>query len=311
MKSLKRISITILAGLLLLNSPFIAYPSDQDRLKSEAEAKAENAITLTSGDIYESIVSIVPGCEVIDFQDKSVSVDFSDVGWNEEDAADLFLWASMRIAYKSKFNKKYDRITFNYINENVVAFLQIYDYKNVADFTSHLLCSSVGNDATYSTVINLLYSKVFYNFDSSTKNKEEYNKLSDKYGMSTEDIEYESTNNIWLYSSFDPGVAHDFNTEDETAVINYKSGLHDDRASGRHAWADLLSAINNFDALESVYPHYLDFYKIIIIAFEDGTEDRLWEFKIEKSYSGKWNTTHARYNADEFHAGVEEENANH
>lgn len=310
MRSLKRISVAILVVSLSLTNSLIAYPSDQDALESEAKARADNAISITSGDIYERIVSIVPGCEVTDYQDGSLSVDFTDVDWNEDNAAELYLWASMRIAYKSKFNKEYDSISFSYLGKNVMSFLRIYDYKNVARFTSQLFCSSGGKDSTLSTAINLLYAKAFYNFDHSTKSKEGYSELGKEYGISTEDVEYESTDNIWLFSSFDPGVAHSFNTEDETAVINYKRGMHNDRASGRHAWADLISAINNFDALESVYPHHLDFYKILIIAFEDGTNDRLWEFQTEKKYSGKWETTHARYNAEEFHAGVEEEHDN-
>ena len=303
----EKITIAIITCSLTLCGPLAAYPSDLDARESEAKTKAESAITLTDGDIYEQIISIVPGCIVTDYQDGSLSVDFSNVGWSEDDVASLYLWASVRIAYKSKFYEVYSSISFGYIDDNVISYLRFYDYKNAANFTSHLLCVSDGNDASLSTAINLLYSKIFYNFDHSTKSKEGYNQIGEEYGISTESVKYENTDNIWLFSSFDPGVAHAFNTDDEKAVINYKHGLHDDRASGRHAWADLRDALNNFNALEEAYPRCLDFYKILIIAFDDGSDDRLWEFEVEKKYSGKWETTYARYNADEFHAGVEEE----
>ena len=155
--------------------------------------------------------------------------------------------------------------------------------------------------------MNLLYSEIFYNFDRSTKNEEGWNEIGDKYGLETKDIEYKSNDNIWLFASFDPGVPHNFNTDEERAVINYKIGMHDDRISGRKAWSDLSDGINNFDKMVSQYPGSFDFYKIFVIAFEDGTDNRLWQFEVEKKFLGKWETTVARYNGDEFKAGVNEQ----
>lgn len=189
-----------------------------------------------------------------------------------------------------------------YLDDNVMANLQIHDFNNIADFRSQLFCLKTGDDSTLSTALQLLYDQTFKNFDYQTKFTEGMNEIMSDYAQDTKKIEYTSCNQFWLMTSFDPGVIFEF--REKKAIINYKTGMYDTIECGKKAWSELQDAVNHYDILYSKYAEYLDFDQIDIVAFADSTDTRLWEFDVRKDLNQKWETVIANYPAKFFEAGV-------
>ena len=131
--------------------------------------------------------------------------------------------------------------------------------------------------------------------------QEGFNEIFEDYNQQGKDIEYTSCNQLWFMASFDPGTAVSF--KENKAIINYKTGMSDTVECGEKAWEEVNDCVENYNLLHNKYSEYLDFNRIDIVVFEDGTDNRLWDFAVQYS-EGKWNTLISSYYTPNFEAGV-------
>lgn len=285
----------------------VAHASSLDINDAEAAADAmiEKSIPVTEGVFYDSVLDICPHATITDYQDGSVHIDLSGINTQnyEDHISIIYYWTCARIIAETRFRDYYDTVTFTHFPEesDTITTVTISNYNTIADFTS--TCFSVGSEAEY---MEGMYSQIFYNFDSKTQYQQNLNDLAAKYNLEETPLEEVTNNYLWIFSSFDPVVNYSFN--DTGAVVNYMPVVTDSFDEGYRVWEEILDGLNNFEALYTLDSDSLTFYTIDIVCFGTSTEERIFEFRVERKLDGSWETLVANYYGDSFRDGVEAAN---
>ena len=303
----KKLFLFALCSLLCANIPIsVSADLDMDSIESEAEENAKNAVEVTDGALYDLISSFCQGAVIMDHQDNSFSVDFTDIVLPEDTIIETYaIPLSARIIGAGAMDYC-DSITFASVSDSTLFTLIISDFISFDDFQSTFMCFNRTDDASQAAAAKILYEGVFYNFDTLTKNSREQNNIIEKYGGEPQELKDVKNDLWWAYSSFDIynfNTTVSFNNDAKKAIINYKntSNTYED---GYKVWNDVLRSIARFDQLYESENGKLSFYVIDVICFTESTDNRLFELQLEKKLDGAWETTVANYYGDEFKNGV-------
>lgn len=283
--------------------------SDWDALDQEAEKRAENAIEITEGDFFDLVSSFCQGAIITDYQDGSLSVDFSDIIIAEDAEIEMSaLLLAARIIGEGAMDYC-DSLSFVTLQDGTYTYLSIKDFNSFSDFESDYISLDSSGDSNASVAAKILYTRIFYNFDRLTHNTQALNDIAEEFGQETEALEDINNDFWWAYSSydlFDPDKVKVY-FSDNTAILNYFN-VADTYDDGYKVWSDLLRSVNRFSQLYNSDPGGLSFYTIDVVCLQEGTNDHLFELKIERKQDGSWETMVANYYGEEFKKGVEAAN---
>ena len=294
--------LLLLIGVLLFSchTPVYASGIDFDRIDQESKERIANSTVVTEGEFYNYLNDLCPGAVITDYHDGSVEINLSDVELNNNrtDATNFF-WLSSRILGTQKFSSDYTDISFSYFKNNTSVILMTTSYISADNFTSCFTC--YGSDST--AEFKDLYNKVFYNFDIDTKSARGNDEIAKKYNIpSTSVIEDRANYYWWVFSSFDPDVL--FSIDDNTAAINFKTNFTDSYDDGYYVADTLLDSVSHYSTITASLPGGLSFNTIVIICFENDSENRLFEFRTNFQADHTWKTDVANYYGEEFKKGA-------
>lgn len=298
----KKLLYAILPFILVQLSVSPAYATtDSDSLESQAKERAANATLITEGEVYDLVTDVCPNAVISDYHDDSLGVDLSDIELPADSSiAVIFPWVSARILNSGVMDHT-SSISFSYIDEKVLANINISEYNGINDFTSTTVCLPLGKDATDAVAMQLICEETFHNSNSHVQYQRSLNELAEKYGQETELVKDVDNDFLWVFSSFDSSITYSF--KDNKAVINYRN-TKDSFADGEKVWKDISRSGRNFNQLYEATGG-LSFYTIDVVCFYEGTNDRLFEFECEKKLDKSWETKVANYYGNEFKKGVQ------
>lgn len=275
---------------------------DSEKIQQEADERSANSTIVESGSLYEYVSSLCSNAVITDYHDGTVSVDLtnSKVHTSYSDSFN-FLWLACRILGSQKFLPDYKEISFSYMEGDVVATLNIYDYIGIDDFTSSLMCIGI-NDTSISSMIKLSYNDIFHNFDYKNKSNQAYGEIAEKYGINYDSgFDPKPNDYWWILSSYDPHILFSF--EDNKAVINYKNNLSDSYNDGYNMFKEVRDSTGRYSIVTDI-PGGLSFDSIDVVCFNQNSDDHLFDFSTTFQVDRTWKNTVTIFNGEEFKKGI-------
>lgn len=244
-------------------------PSELDELQVRAKAKAETAITITSGSLYDTVTSIFNNVLLTSTADGSLCILFTFDQSTAEETAIKFFDIAEQICKSYSIEKEYSSITFMLkTDEGLLAALTLLDYEASDSFTSGF------------TVFEHEYETAF---TSAYNNSSLNNDISDSFNTSLQ----QQYAKVWATSAF--GENSICFTDENKSYFQCLSGktysISNDGIS--ELWSDFINSMAILGYMYREYPGSIT-YETISVKFFDPSDTYILDIVIKhqnNSYS--------------------------
>lgn len=153
-----------------------------DEIKQEAENTASNSKEITSGDLYDTVISVYQNVRIMDMGDSvlfMVDIEHSTV---ESDSAGLFYFSN-EILKKYPLEDSYSNVSFSMsVDGKAIAMLTLMQYMSAESYKSDF----ISLDDSYDDVMENVYNNGFLEHDIMSSFESELKDISEKYGIESD-----------------------------------------------------------------------------------------------------------------------------
>lgn len=152
---------------------------DLEKIKQEAEKTASNSKEITSGDLYDAVISVYQNVKIMDMGESvlfMIDIEHSTI---DSDSAGLFYFSN-EILKKYPLEDSYSDVSFSMsVDGKVVAMLTLMQYMSAESYKSDFISLNDLYDDALANVYNngFLKHDIMSSFDSALKD------ISEKYGI--------------------------------------------------------------------------------------------------------------------------------
>lgn len=237
-----------------------------------AEPQESDDFTETvTGPLQDVLASVAPyAVFYVDAEGERLSCDLSHSSSQTEFAsADDFFNAILWVLGSKEYRDDKRDIDFMALTDTALRYVSISHFKSLANFSSSLINTPIGETDPESDSVDALYRKFFYNHDAGLSSSQEKKPEDD----------------LWIFSSFRPGA--EVKTENSTCTIHYRR-TGDKRQYGYDTRYDAQRAAENLSSYMSRDPSLISLNKVEVACYEGDTGNELCTITLTRTGDSAW-----------------------